>query len=276
MKPIHILVTMDENYIPPFQVMLTSLVLNNPEETFHIWLLHSAVSTDRLAELEVYCLSRGVTFHSVQVDGTLFAHAPVMRYYTQEMYYRLLAAHLLPKELTRVIYLDPDVLIINSIRPLWELDLKGNLFAAAAHTGMTEFANEVNRLRLGTDNDYFNTGVLLMDLDAARDQIIPDEIFSFARENSLELILPDQDIFNRLYGSHVLPLNDAMWNYDTRNYSSYLLRSKGEYDWEWVVDNTVVLHFCGSDKPWQPNYRPRLGLLYRHYMRLAGNTEDRS
>ena len=53
------------------------------------------------------------------------------------MYYRLLAAQFLPDHLHRILYLDPDILVINSLRPLWETDLKGNLFAAAAHTGKT-------------------------------------------------------------------------------------------------------------------------------------------
>ena len=59
------------------------------------------------------------------------------------MYYRLLAAQLLPEDLDRVLYLDPDVLIINPLEKLWSLGLDENLFAAAAHTGKTEIANNV-------------------------------------------------------------------------------------------------------------------------------------
>ena len=82
------------------------------------------------------------------------------------MYYRLLAPHLLPGHVHRILYLDPDTLVINPLRPLWDMDLNGNLFAAAAHTGKTELANSINQLRLGTDHNYFNSGVLLMDLDS--------------------------------------------------------------------------------------------------------------
>ena len=39
------------------------------------------------------------------------------------MYYRLLAPHLLPGQVDRVLYLDPDILVINPIRPLWDTDL---------------------------------------------------------------------------------------------------------------------------------------------------------
>lgn len=49
----------------------------------------------------------------------------VSKQYPKEMYYRLLAAQILPAELDKVLYLDPDILVINSLRPLWELGLEG-------------------------------------------------------------------------------------------------------------------------------------------------------
>lgn len=83
------------------------------------------------------------------------------------MYYRLLSPLILPKELDRVLYLDPDILIINSLRPLWELNLDMKVFAAASHTGLTEIANDINHVRLNTEHEYFNSGVMLIDLNAA-------------------------------------------------------------------------------------------------------------
>lgn len=66
-----------------------------------------------------------------------------------------------------------------------------------------------------------------------------------------------------------LPVEDVRWNYDARYYSGYLLRSAGEYDLGWVMQNTSILHFCGKEKPWKPKYIHRFGILYRHYMQLA-------
>ena len=56
------------------------------------------------------------------------------------MYYRLLAPRLLPASLHRVLYLDPDILVINPLTPLWETDLKGNLFGAASHTTVSDLS----------------------------------------------------------------------------------------------------------------------------------------
>lgn len=50
------------------------------------------------------------------------------------MYYRLLAGTILPPELHRILYLNPDILVINPIHVLWQTDLKGHLFTATAQT----------------------------------------------------------------------------------------------------------------------------------------------
>ena len=219
MDTISVLVALDANYLPQLQVLLTSIRLNNPGERVALYLLYSAIPDQGLAAAEQQCTASGYSFHPVRVDDTLFQDAPSTRQYPKEMYYRLLAARLLPDTLDRVLYLDPDILVINPLRPLWETDLQGNLFAAAAHTGMTELANGVNRVRLGSER--------------------------------------------------ILALEDALWNYDARNYNNYLLRSGGVYKVRWVMEHTAILHFCGKAKPWKPGYLYRFGVLYQHYAQIA-------
>lgn len=270
MNAIPLLTTLDQNYLPQLQVLLCSLHASNPENSFSLWLLHSDIPEEKFSGIRCQCDKYGYGFFPLQVDAELFQDAPVTRKYpSKEMYYRLLAPYLLPAELKRILYLDPDILVINSLRPLWETDMEGRLFAAAAHTGKTELANSVNKLRLGTEQDYYNSGVLLMDLEAGRREIFPSEIFTFVKVHGRELLLPDQDILNVLYGNRILPLEDVLWNYDARNYSSYMLRSGCTWDINWVMEHTAILHFCGRDKPWNPKYNRRFGILYRHYMQLA-------
>lgn len=269
MDRIQLLCALDANYLPQLRVLLTSIRLNNPGETFGLYLMHSGLPECELEGLERWCGEAGWEFHSVPVDAALFDGAPVTAQYPREMYYRLLAGQMLPESLTRVLYLDPDILVINPLRELWETDMQGNMFAAAAHTGKTELANNVNRIRLGTDHDYYNSGVLLIDLERCRSEVAPDELFAFVREHRRELVMPDQDLLNAVYGDSILPLDDALWNYDARNFNNYMLRSAGEQDMDWVMENTAILHFCGKAKPWKPNYIYRFGVLYRHYERLA-------
>lgn len=266
---ISLLASLDENYLPQLKVLLTSVAASNPGRVEGLYLLHSGIAEEKLKPVERQCRAVGYDFCPIRVDPALFREALVTKRYPQEMYYRLLAPHLLPDTLSRVLYLDPDILVINPLRPLWEVDLKGNLFAAASHTGLTEFTNDVNRLRLGTDSDYFNSGVLLMDLKKCREEIDPEKVFAFSAAHKTTLLLPDQDILNAMFGNRILQVDDALWNYDARNFKNYLLRSSGKADMDWVVSHTVILHFCGRAKPWKPGYPYRFGLLYKHYEQLA-------
>ena len=263
-----LLVTVDKNYIQPLQVMLTSLYMNNPGEDVELYLLHSKLQEKELEPLEKQCGRLGYKFFPVKIEDSWFSQAPVTKQYPREMYYRLLAPCFLPQKLHRILYLDPDILVINSLKPLWETDMKGRLFAAAAHTGKTNLANNINQVRLGTTHKYFNSGVLLINLDQGRKEILPEEIFQYAGEHAKELLLPDQDILNAVFGSRTLELDDYLWNYDARNYSTYLLRSGGVCDMDWVMGNTGILHFCGKTKPWQAGYIHRFGILYKHYMQI--------
>lgn len=269
METINLLAALDENYLPQLSVLLTSLTLNNPKTRFDFYLIHSNIPQKSLDAIRYWSKCTGNGFFPIRVQDDLFQNAPVNRQYPKEMYYRLLAGELLPSNVGRVLYLDPDVLVINPLISLWELDLGGKLLAAAAHTGKTELANNVNRLRLGVDHDYYNSGVLLMDLNQIRKAICPEQIFTYVKEHDRELILPDQDVLNAMYGDDILSIPDELWNYDARNYNNYLFRSGGIYDLPWVMEHTAILHFCGKIKPWKSHYPYRFGILYRHYMQIT-------
>lgn len=62
------------------------------------------------------------------------------------MYYRLLASKFLPVELERILYLDPDILVLNPVSELYWTDLDGDLYAAAPHDFIS--IKEINRIRL--------------------------------------------------------------------------------------------------------------------------------
>lgn len=266
----NILLTLDENYLLPCKVMLDSLFASNPAETdVTVYLLHSAIPAEKLEELASFCAALGAALRPIAVDAALFESAPTSKRYPKEMYYRLLSPLILPRKVERVLYLDPDMLIINPLRPMWELDLYGKAFAAASHTGLTEMANGINQMRLDTEHEYFNSGVMLIDLTAARKLVTAEDVFACVSEHEKELILPDQDVFNILYGKETRPVEDVLWNYDVRNYSKYLIRSTGKHDLSWVMRNTAVLHFCGRNKPWHEDYKNPFGMLYLHYMNLT-------
>ena len=268
MEYIDILVTVDDNYIDRLKVMLTSLKICNRNEKIRVYLMYRCIGSEKIDDLRKCLDAFEYEFCPVKVDESLFENAPVSKRYPQEMYYRLCAPALLPDTIDKILYLDPDMLVINSIRPLWELDMGEHIFAAASHTTGSEIASNINKIRLGTDSEYFNSGVLLIDLKRGREKINVNDIFEYTKEHKNELLLPDQDVLNALYGNEILGLDDTVWNYDARRYNNYFLKSGGEADYEWVMKNTVILHFCGKAKPWDKHYIYRFGGLYKHYMRL--------
>lgn len=266
----NLLLTLDENYLQPCKVLLYSFFANNQNETnVTIYLLHSTIPNEKLEDLKNYCFGFGADLKPISVDASFFETAPTNKRYPKEMYYRLLSPLILPKELDRILYLDPDILIINPLRPLWESNLDGKVFAAASHTGLTDIANDINQVRLDTEHEYFNSGVMLIDLNAARKLVASEDVFDCVRKHEKELILPDQDVFNILYGKQTMPVDDVVWNYDVRNYPKYLIRSTGKNNLNWIMQNTAVLHFCGKHKPWQDDYKNPFGMLYLHYLNLT-------
>lgn len=266
---LEIVVTCDEGYLGPLRTMLLSLRANNRAENIRVWLLHRGIPQVALESLAVFCGHIEIELAPRMVDQALFAHVRSSERYPQEMYYRMLAPHVIDANIDRALYLDPDILIINPLTPLFDIELGDCVFAAASHTDAIHPATALNNVRLNTSELYFNTGVILMDMPRAKALIDPDEIFAFAMEHERKLLFPDQDIFNALYGEHTLPVPDQVWNYDARKYPDNIIRTGGEATLDWVMNNTAILHFCGRDKPWAPKYRGQFAALYKHYATLT-------
>jgi lipopolysaccharide biosynthesis glycosyltransferase len=269
----NILVTLNGNYIKPLKVMLWSLFFNNPKESFCIYLLHSSISPEGIAELEAFVSINGQKLQVIPVPGDWFTEAPVVKHYSKEMYYRLLAYQVLPPEVERILYLDPDILVINSVRELYDTDISGFLYAASYHDMIP--VKGINKIRLKAYelDEYFNSGVLLMNLPLQRERDSRQEIIEYIEKNKNRLILPDQDILNTLYSKEIKKLDEIKYNYDVRHYQYYKFLSDGEMDISYIMRNTSILHFCGKKKPWQSKYAGVFGPLYKHYEILAERRE---
>jgi lipopolysaccharide biosynthesis glycosyltransferase len=264
---LNILVTVDSNYVMPLKTMLFSLFISNPHTDFRIILLYSDLRADEISELERYTAlfrQKLLPVKAVELPGV-----PAVSYYTKTMYHRLLAYKILPQEIDRALYLDPDILVINPVESLYNSDLGSKLWAACSHT--SPIVDVINRARLQMPREgrYFNSGVLLMDLRGQRKELTASDIFDYVSKYQNRLLLPDQDTLNGLYSDSILELNELLYNYDVRKSRRYLLASNGEADYDWITTHTAVLHFCGKHKPWQKDYYGRFKLMYKYCMNLA-------
>ena len=265
-EPMDILVTVDENYLKPLKVMLFSMYEHHKNQQLTIWLIHKRIPTAKLVELENFITDFNWQLKEIKVEPNFFKDAPTVERYPEEMYFRLLCGDIMPKTINRVLYLDPDILVINSLNKLWQTDIENHLLAAATHTGVTNITTSINHIRLNTNHNYYNSGVMLINLDKAREFIFMKDIKATIEKYGNQLLLPDQDILNHLYGAYVKEVPEEIWNYDARKYKSYLAKSLGEYDTHWIMRETSILHFCGKPKPWQEKSDTRFTALYLDYM----------
>lgn len=274
----NVLVSCDENYINPLKTMLYSLFKSNDIQ-IEIYLIHKDIRDEKIKEIEKFVekasLGKG-KLNPIKVED-LFSKAKTTFYYTEEMYYRLLAYKYLPKSLDRILYLDPDVLVLNSCEELYNMDLSDNYFAAATHTIPTVQSANVARLSLTSGykdiENYFNSGILMINLELARNsEKYEKEVLNYIENSkSLGLIMPDQDLLNVVFRNKIIKIDEIKYNYDARRYLAYKLKDK-KYKLSYIISNTCFLHFCGKRKPWlDENNLGVFTSLYLYFWKNAMN-----
>lgn len=274
---INIVVTCDANYLPPLRTMLFSLISNN-DEKFNIFLIHSSIDESEVQRTKKYVdyISSGESkLTDIKIKDS-FENSTISFYYTKEMYYRLIAYRLLPDDINRALYLDPDLLVLKSVKDLYEIDFENKHFAASIHA--FPGVQELNKLRLGASNassellikkedlieNYFNSGILMMNFERLREDDRLDDIMKYADEASLlGSLMPDQDLLNYVFKDSIKEIDEIKYNFDARRFLSY--HAIYDIDAEYVAKNTVIMHFCGSRKPWNNNYFGKFDVLYKKY-----------
>lgn len=265
MLNMNILFSINRSFIPLLTTCLRSIIKNGGAEQYAVYILHSDLSENDRNEIES-SFPKKAEFHFLSVDQQLFNGFPEFRRYPLQIYYRLAAAFILPEELDRILYLDVDTIVINSLLPLYESSFDGACFMACTHT--RKFLTKVNLLRLGVDSDvpYVNSGVMMLDLGRLRQVVNMEDICRFARKKKEVLFLPDQDILTALYGDKIKLLDSMVYNLSDRTLNFYNAGLGNEkIDLDWIRKNSVVIHYFGHNKPWKERYRGILDVFYREY-----------
>ena len=211
--PIHVACQSDGRLLPDCAVMIRSLVVTNPAERFTIHFLHGEdddpAVRDQLGAIttDLGAVWAPAPIATAKLQGLPFAPA----YGGFAACYRLLLPELLP-EVDRILYLDADVLVRRPIRPLWETDLEDGAVAAVTNPLYRHMEPRIQRdLGLPDRLAYFNSGVLVLDLDRLRRTGLDGELVAFARANAGRVAWPDQDVLNAVLWRHRLRL-PPRWN----------------------------------------------------------------
>ncbi|GAB5052547.1 glycosyltransferase family 8 protein [Pediococcus ethanolidurans] len=263
----NLLFAIDNHVVDQLLTTLYSIVINTPDQPLNVYVIQKN-KLKKTGKIDAFCKKLEIKYHPIILKDVLLGDVPVTNRYPETIYYRLLAQDYLPNNLDRILYLDVDILVINDLTPIYQLNLSGSLYAAASHSALTNNVTEpINKLRLGNyeAESYYNSGVLLFNLTAIRKQVKKVDIINYIKRNKLSLFLPDQDVLNGLYGHQIKKIPDELYNFDARRSPFYYALSNGQWDLDWVIIHTVILHFCGRDKPWKKDYHNRYASLYKHY-----------
>ena len=182
---INILVTLDHGYLEPLRVMLRTLCESNPTSHFRIFVAHTSLTDSDFARINTAVPVERCRIENVFVPPDKFPGLPYSKRWPKEACYRIFAAHILPADLDRVLYLDPDLVIINNIEQLYNLEMQGMYFAACTH--MFEPMQKVSRARLNMPKQsvYINSGMMLMDLERLRQEQRIGQVLDYYRDNKI-------------------------------------------------------------------------------------------
>lgn len=262
MRTLHLLFCINRNFVWMLIQCLRSIVRFPCEKGYTAHILHSDLTPEDLAEIQQVVPEAVIA--EAKVEESFFQDFPETERYPKQIYYRIFAVQFLPESLERVLYLDTDVIVIRSLQTLYDMDFQEASYIACTHV-RTMF-NKMNCLRLGVQEDvpYINTGVMLMNLKQLRKQQTVQEVLEFVQDKKNRLLLPDQDIITALYGEQIHLIDSYVYNLSDRILAMYNARHPGAVrDLDWVRQNSCIIHYCGKNKPWNPNYLGKLDVFYR-------------
>ncbi len=269
----------DDGYVTPLRVLIESLASSHGTAVTRLEMvvLHASLAPEKRDQLTMDAARVGLSLEFRAVRPTEHAF-PVSGWVSDAVYLRLAMGEALPEK-SRALYLDSDTIVRRDLRPLLARRLNGAPLAAVRDPQNPVLKLGIalpgwKELGLPGDREYFNSGVMLMDLDACRRCQIFERARDFLVDHPGSVRFWDQDALNWSVGESWQRL-EREWN----TFALTPLIERGDFVHyaesvmplaELVADEATaaVLHFAGPDKPWRASYPPGPVLdLYRRYQR---------
>lgn len=246
-------------------VMLTSLMENNQNRSkLDIYILDSDISDFNKTRLEriVNKYNRNVSFMKVdeKTVKSLEINQPYLDRFSIAATYRILIPDLLKPDLSKALYLDCDLIIEGDIHELWDTDISNYYLAGVNEMQFMNkrLAKEVTgNLPLGGNSAYFNSGVLLLNLDKWREYEVSKQLVNFMQDYPEKLVYVEQDALNVVLDGKWLNLNPK-WNYMIHH------KKKPPVD-------PIIIHYSGNKKPWNHDRLPYRENYIKYLRRFLSN-----
>lgn len=194
----NILLASDDNYTPLLAVTLYSLLENNENEfnRINIYVLDGGISETNKGRIMSLCdeFSVETPIEFIKYDNledTVGMKIKATRPLTA--YARLFAATLLPESIDKIIYLDCDALVVDSLKKVWQLNID-DYYCGAVY----DIAPKYNNLYLNFPKDWiqYNSGFMLINLKRWRDEDLENKFLNMIIEKNGEVFHNDQGIIN--------------------------------------------------------------------------------
>lgn len=234
----------NDSYASHLEIALYSLFKHNMQHAFDIYILVSQLTDRSKRRLKEVCRQHGnATIEFMILDERMFEGFRTYAHFSKDIYSRYLLPKLLPDR-DRILYLDADILVTGDILDLYQFDLGANYVAAAKDIGIQkqQFKSYMDSLSLDGGN-YFNSGVLVMNLQKMRADKKVEELFEITASYGDDLWHPDQDAINIVFKNSIKEL-PRKWNYQDED------RKIDPTN----LETASVIHYTTEKKPWNtPN-----------------------
>ena len=251
---INIAMGVTSNYITPAYVTLCSLLENSKEYFFDIYIISEDLDYSFFKKLEIEYACKII---ACKIQENIFGKLQ-QGHLNEGTLFRLLLDKFIPHHLEKVLYLDADIIVNDSINELISISFEANQLASAVNCNISK--RYLKELNISADK-YFNAGVILFNYSAC----IAAGIFEKSRElhSKHRFTFLDQDVLNLTLSGNVYYIS-SKWNYDFYRVKSEMLQHNNV-----ELDDKKVIHYTGRYKPWHYFNSNPYDYLYKRYYVMA-------
>ncbi len=255
----------DDGYVNMTVVSMFSVLQNNIDSEIEFIILYSELSEASINKLNSIKSKFNCSIRYIKVNDSEFASFPMSKWVTVQAWFRIKIPDLCP-DLEKVLYLDCDTMINQSLRSLFEIDLKDSYVAAVKD--VWDVDKHLKRLSMESDS-YFNSGVMLFNCKLWRKDNLFNKIKDYAIKNKKIIKFCDQDSLNKVIDTKKINLHpkynfmDTWWRNYYNQYEADDLR-----DYEDAKKNPVIVHLTGP-KPDMKGCQNLMCEKWWYYARLT-------
>lgn len=206
-------------------------------------------------------------FHAIPhawVEGLPLLHFMKPGSMPPVMWYRVFLSRVLDGD-SKVLYLDCDTLVMDDLLPLWNTDLADHALAAVTDPFWGSERHWPARMGLPTPEGYFNSGVMLLNLDWWRRTDMVRLVVEHGRTHASQTRYGDQDSLVALLHTHRLALSPR-WN--MMRMMMLVPHARSLFGLSEIVMSSRwpgIVHFEGFTKPWIDPSKHPYGRAYQDY-----------